>query len=57
MGKATGVVKMLKGSFNFCLQVSFEDDGPDAIIRFPKPEHATFLEEKISNEVQVVKFL
>ena len=51
-------VEFLKGSFNFSLRYSF-DDGPDAIIRLPKPGHtATSLrDEKVANEVQVIKYL
>ena len=49
----------LKGSFNLSLVVSFNDGGPKAVIRFPKPGHtATDLrEEKVRNEVQFLKFL
>jgi aminoglycoside phosphotransferase (APT) family kinase protein len=49
----------LKGSFNFCVCVRFNDGGPRAIIRFPKPGH-TFtarLEEKVKNEVKVLEYL
>ncbi|KAL9112421.1 MAG: hypothetical protein Q9227_003263 [Pyrenula ochraceoflavens] len=46
-----------QGSFNFCLRISFEDDGPDAIIRFPGPGHTTFRDEKIEKEVHIIKFL
>ncbi|KAL6409746.1 Protein kinase-like domain [Ilyonectria robusta] len=37
----------------------FDDGGPDAIIRFPKPGHtATALrDEKVANEVQVIEYL
>lgn len=43
----------LKGSFNFCICVSFQDGGSDAIVRFPKPGHTltTRREEKVKNEI------
>ena len=56
-GEAKEVIDWFEGSFNFCLQVTFNDGGPDAIIRFPGPGHTTFREEKITNEVQIIKFL
>jgi aminoglycoside phosphotransferase (APT) family kinase protein len=49
----------LKGSFNFGVCVRFNDGGPRAIIRFPKPGY-TFtarLEEKVKNEVKVLEYL
>ncbi|EFY92604.1 phosphotransferase enzyme family protein [Metarhizium acridum CQMa 102] len=51
------VVDWFEGSFNFCLRVEFKDGGADAIIRFPGPGHTTFRDEKVANEVQVIKFL
>lgn len=56
-GEAKEVIDWFEGSFNFCLQVTFIDGGPDAIIRFPGPGHTTFRDEKIKNEVQVINFL
>lgn len=58
-GKVTEYVGFLKGSFNFSFRFRFSDEGPDAIIRFPKPGHtATFLrDEKVTNEVQVMEYL
>jgi hypothetical protein len=55
-GKYAG---FFKGSFNFSLRFSFNDGGPDAIIRFPKPGHtATSLrDEKVANEVQFMLYL
>jgi hypothetical protein len=49
----------LKGSFNLSLVVKFNDGGPKAVIRFPKPGHTAtiFQEEKVRNEVQFLKFL
>jgi hypothetical protein len=56
-GKGAEVIDWFEGSFNFCLRVTFYDGGPDAIIRFPGPGHTTFREEKVTNEVQIIKFL
>ncbi|KAF1911345.1 putative altered inheritance of mitochondria protein 9, mitochondrial, partial [Ampelomyces quisqualis] len=51
--------RYLKGSFNFCISVCFNDGGPKAIIRFPKPGHTLTArrEEKVKNEVQVLEYL
>ncbi|KAL5330170.1 hypothetical protein ACEPPN_003695 [Leptodophora sp. 'Broadleaf-Isolate-01'] len=40
-------------------RITFGDEGPDAIIRFPKPGHtATALrDEKVANEVQIMEYL
>ncbi|KAF9770755.1 hypothetical protein IL306_011624 [Fusarium sp. DS 682] len=46
-GKATEYVGFHKGSFNFSFRFKFSDDGPNAIIRFPKTGH---LVSKISDE-------
>lgn len=56
-GEANRIVNWFEGSFNFCLQVTFNDGGPDAIIRFLGPGHTTFREEKITIKVQIIKFL
>lgn len=58
-GRATEYVGFLKGSFNFSFRFKFSDDGPDAIIRFPKPGHTSTLisDEKVANEVQVMNYL
>jgi hypothetical protein len=56
-GEAKEVIDWFEGSFNFCLQVTFNDRGPDAIILFPGSGHTIFREEKIANEVQIIKFL
>ncbi|ROT35350.1 hypothetical protein SODALDRAFT_346305 [Sodiomyces alkalinus F11] len=58
-GRATEVVGFLKGSFNLGFRIRFEDDGPDAIIRFPKPGHIStvFLEEKLINEVRAIEYI
>ena len=52
-GKAGEFVRYLKGSFNLSICIKFNDEGPDAIIRFPKPGHtATALrDEKVANGV------
>lgn len=58
-GRCTEYVGFLKGSFNLSFHYKFDDDGPDAIIRFPKPGHtATNLrDEKVANEVQVMEYI
>jgi hypothetical protein len=56
-GQGAEVLDWFQGSFNFCLQIMYNDGTPDAIIRFPGPGHTTFRDEKIWNEVQVTKFL
>jgi hypothetical protein len=56
-GEAPEVIDWFEGSFNFCLRVTFYDGGPDAVIRFPGPGHTTFREEKVINEVHIIKFL
>ncbi|OHF03790.1 phosphotransferase enzyme family protein [Colletotrichum orchidophilum] len=58
-GRATEIVGYLKGSFNLGFRIRFEDDGPDAIIRFPKPGHIStvFLEGKLVNEVRAIEFI
>jgi aminoglycoside phosphotransferase (APT) family kinase protein len=49
----------LRGSFNFCVSVRFNDGGPKAIIRFPKPGHTLTArrEEKVKSEIQVLQYL
>src|SRR4051812_3198655 len=56
-GEAKEVIDWFEGSFNFCLQITFTDGGPDSIIRFAKPGHTTLRDEKVTNEVQIIKFL
>ena len=48
-------VGFLKGSFNFSFRFSF-DRGQNVIIRFPKPGHTAFRDEKIANEVQTMEY-
>jgi len=49
----------LKGSFNLALVVKFNDGGPKAVIRFPKPGHTAknLRDEKVRNEVEVLQLL
>ncbi|KAJ4349327.1 uncharacterized protein N0V89_007941 [Didymosphaeria variabile] len=56
-GRGAEVLDWFQGSFNFCLQIMYNDGTPDVIIRFPGPGHTTFRDEKIRNEVQVIQFL
>jgi hypothetical protein len=56
-GRGAEVLDWFQGSFNFCLQIMYNDGTPDAVIRFPGPGHTTFRDEKTINEVQVIQFL
>ncbi|KAH6717036.1 hypothetical protein BKA61DRAFT_631057 [Leptodontidium sp. MPI-SDFR-AT-0119] len=58
-GKAGEFVRYLKGSFNLSICIRFSDEGPNAIIRFPKPGHTAvaLMDEKVANEVQFMKYL
>lgn len=56
-GRGAEVLDWFQGSFNFCLQIMYNDGTPDVVIRFPGPGHTTFRDEKIRNEVQVIQFL
>jgi aminoglycoside phosphotransferase (APT) family kinase protein len=49
-------VDIAGGSFNFCVQVRFED-GVEWMIRFPIPGRAMHPEEKTKQEVATLKFL
>ncbi|KAL9127442.1 MAG: hypothetical protein Q9217_003679 [Psora testacea] len=55
-GIPTELCAPLRGSFNVCLRMKFEDGG-SAMIRFPCPGVVMFPEEKIRNEVAVMRFL
>jgi hypothetical protein len=44
------------GSSNFCVHVLFNDQEPDAIIRFPRPGHSAFRHEQVLNEVGAIKY-
>jgi hypothetical protein len=56
-GRGAEVLDWFQGSFHFCLRITYNDGTPDALIRFPGPGHTTFRDEKIWNEVQVIRFL
>jgi hypothetical protein len=56
-GRGAEVLDWFQGSFNFCLQIMYNDGTPDVMIQFPGPGHTTFQDKKIQNEVQVVQFL
>jgi aminoglycoside phosphotransferase (APT) family kinase protein len=49
----------LKGSYNLCASIRFNDGGPRTIIRFPKPGHTltSRREEKVKGEVWVLEYL
>ncbi|EHK96912.1 putative Altered inheritance of mitochondria protein 9, mitochondrial [Glarea lozoyensis 74030] len=51
--------RFMNGSFNFCVCIRFNDDGPKSIIRFPKPGHTLTArrEEKVRSEVRVLEYL
>lgn len=55
-GDAQGIVGWFAGSYNFCFKISFSE-GPDAIIRFPKPGCTVLPDEKVTNEARVIEFL
>jgi hypothetical protein len=56
-GGHSEIVDWFEGSFNFCLRVTIQNSEPDAVIRFPGPGHTTFRDEKVTNEVHVIRFL
>ena len=56
-GRGAQVVGHLQGSFNLCLQITYSDGTPSAVIRFSGPGHSTFRDEKMLNEVRVIQFL
>jgi hypothetical protein len=56
-GRGAEVLDWFQGSFNFCLQIMYNDGTPDVAIRFPGPGHTMFRDEKIRNEVQIIQFL
>ena len=49
---------MIMGKFilNVCFRLKFED-GDSALIWFPKPGATMFPEEKVRNEVSVLKYI
>ena len=56
-GEFEEIVRYYGGSFNICIQISFDDDGPDAILRLAKAGVTAFRDEKVRNEVEVMNFL
>lgn len=56
-GEFEEIVRYYGGSFNICLQIRFDDDGPDAILRLAKAGVTAFRDEKVSNEVEVMSLL
>lgn len=56
INEAGKYIGFLKGSFNFSFRFNF-DSGQDVIIRFPKPGHTAFRDEKVANEVQIMEYL
>jgi hypothetical protein len=55
-GRPVEVCAPVTGSFNVCVRVKF-DDGGSAMIRFPIPGSAMFLEEKVRVLSRPLKFL
>ncbi|KAK0653643.1 hypothetical protein DIS24_g5919 [Lasiodiplodia hormozganensis] len=49
----------LKGSFNLCICVKFNNGLPKTIIRFPKPGHTAtaLVDEKVANEASLMNYL
>lgn len=56
-GGAGQLVGYLKGSFNLCLHIGFGDRRQSALIRFAKPGHTIWRDEKVTNEVRVLEYL
>lgn len=59
-GRGTGkYLGFLKGSFNISFHIGFDRERPSALIRFAKPGHtlSAWREEKVANEVRVIKYL
>ncbi|KAL9107693.1 MAG: hypothetical protein Q9227_007408 [Pyrenula ochraceoflavens] len=50
-------IGFLKGSFNLSLRIGLGSQNRSALIRFPKPGHSTWREEKVKNEVQIMEYL
>ena len=46
-----------RGSYNFGFRLYWEDGGEDWLVRFPIPGKSMFLEEKIYNEVALMKYI
>lgn len=45
------------GSFNFSYRLHWDDDGEDWLIRFPAAGKSMFLDEKVRNEVAIMKYI
>jgi Phosphotransferase enzyme family len=50
-------IGFLKGSFNLSLRIGFGDRRQSALIRFAKPGHTMWRDEKVTNEVQFIEYL
>ncbi len=55
-GKSTGACHWKNGSFNICYRVKY-DDGFNAIVRFAAIGRAIHRQEKVNDEVTVMKYL
>ncbi|RAH68651.1 phosphotransferase family protein [Aspergillus aculeatinus CBS 121060] len=55
-GNATEFAILRKGSYNISLRLKYDPNGA-TVIRFPQPGAVLFPEEKIVNEVSVMRFL
>jgi hypothetical protein len=55
-GEAIELCDSKAGAFNVSFRITFENGG-SAIIRFPKPGATMFPEEKIRNEVAVMRYI
>src|SRR6266480_888204 len=56
-GEAGKFIGYLKGSFNLCLHIGFDNRQQSALIRFAKPGHTTWGAEKVTNEVRFLEYL
>ncbi|KAI1960615.1 hypothetical protein LOZ58_003687 [Ophidiomyces ophidiicola] len=45
------------GSFNVCVRLHWDDDGPDWLIRFQIPGKTVFADEKLRGEIAVIKLV
>lgn len=55
-GKPVELCDPKAGAFNVSFRMTFEDGG-SAIIRFPKPGATMFPEEKVRNEVAIIRYI
>lgn len=51
------LLSLHQGSYNFSFRLHWEDGGEDWLIRFPVPGKSMFLEEKVYNEVALMKYI